>query len=111
MGGGIRCGFGRGEGAGVVTDPGCHFHGDEPVPADCYRLCVECGHAFTAAELLAEHNRVLARLEFIAAQERDGVPTWGKYGEWVGAFFPDMPAVLEADPGAVGICPLCTHDF
>lgn len=94
-----------------MTDPGCWFHGKEPVPPNCFRLCLECGHAFTAAGLLAEHNRVLARLEFIDAQERAGLPTWSRSGEWVGAAFPDAPRVPEIDPDAVYICPLCTHDF
>lgn len=94
-----------------MSDPGCWFHGVEPVPPDCFRLCVECGHAFTAAELLAEHNRVVAQLEFVAAQERAGLPTWSWFGEWIGAPFPDAPGVLEGDPDAVLICPLCTHDF
>ena len=58
-----------------MTDAGCYFHGDEPVPADCYRICGECGHAFTLAALLSEHNRVLAQMDAIAEAQRVGAPT------------------------------------
>lgn len=94
-----------------MTDPGCYFHGAEPVPVDCYRTCGECGHAFTAVSLLVEHNRLLARLEAIAAAEQVGAPTWDRSGKWIGGAFPDLPPVPETDPDAVHTCPLCTHDF
>lgn len=29
-----------------MSDPGCFFHGEEPVPDEYFRLCVECGHCF-----------------------------------------------------------------
>lgn len=94
-----------------MTDPGCYFHGDEPIPPDCFRVCGECGHAFTAAELLTEHNRVVAWLEWISEQERVKAPTWDRSGQWIGAAFPEAPRVPESDPDRVHVCPLCTHDF
>lgn len=94
-----------------MTDPGCYFHGREPVPPDCYRLCLECGHAFTREDLLTEHNRVLARLDFIAEQERAGALAWNRSGEWIGPAFPDVPRAPETNPDFIYVCPLCTHDF
>lgn len=94
-----------------MTGPGCYFHGIEPIPADCYRVCGECGHAYTLASLLTEHNRVLAEMDTIAEAERSGAPTWDRSGQGIGAAFPDQPAVPETNPDAVRACPLCTHDF
>jgi hypothetical protein len=67
-----------------ITDPGCFFHGDEPVPSDWYRLCGECGHCFDTVDdlLLADNrNRIEIGLQPIT------------------------------DPTLVLFCPLCTHDF
>jgi len=43
-------------GGGAVADPGCYFHGEEPVPDEYFRFCFECGHYFLTEE------------EFVAAQ-------------------------------------------
>jgi hypothetical protein len=94
-----------------VTDPSCYFHGVEPVPADCYRVCGECGHAFTAAGLLAEHNKVAARIHAADEAERTGTVVWSPTGEWVGGLIPDLPPNPETDPDAIPFCPLCAHDF
>lgn len=64
----------------------CAIHGYEPIPPDCYRLCVECGHAFaTAAEL------VLADLEVRRS---------------LGA-----ADVVGRDSSEINVCPHCSHDF
>lgn len=65
-----------------MTDPGCYFHGEEPIPEDCYILCGECWHAWTVESLLEEHNKILSH-----------------YG------------VTEENPENIFSCPLCTHDF
>lgn len=65
----------------------CAIHGYEPVPADYYRLCVECGHVYvTAAELVLLDQDVRRRL----GGERD----------------PSPRTVDEIE-----VCPLCIHDF
>lgn len=89
----------------------CFHHGDEQVPTDCYRICYECGHAFTRASLLIEHNRIVAQMDAIDEAERTGAPTWDKSGQWIGAAFPDALAVPETNPDFIYVCPLCTHDF
>lgn len=33
-----------------MSDPGCYFHGVEPVPDEYFRLCLECGHCFVTEE-------------------------------------------------------------
>lgn len=94
-----------------MTTTDCFHHGVEPIPADYYRVCFECGHVFTAASLLAEHNRVLAQMDTIDEAERTGAPTWDASGQWIGSAFPDSPEVPETNPDFIYVCPLCTHDF
>lgn len=65
-------------------DDRCWFHGDEPIPRGCYRVCLECGHAFvTAADLLEAERKICVAMEL-------------------------KPADSAED---VAVCPLCTHDF
>lgn len=62
----------------------CWFHGHEPIPADCYRVCLECWHAFaTEEDLLAAEREICARMGIAPAEKAEDV--------W--------------------ICPLCTHNF
>jgi hypothetical protein len=62
----------------------CHWH-DRDEPGEPFRVCFECRHAFmSAAELLAGHNRQLARYPEIAP---------------------------EADVAKVFCCPFCLHDW
>jgi hypothetical protein len=94
-----------------MTTTDCFHHGAEPIPVDCYRICFECGHAYTVASLLAEHNRVTAELDAIDEAERAGRPTWDRAGKWIGGPLPTVPATPEANPEFVYVCPLCAHDF
>lgn len=71
---------------------GCYFHGHEPMPIDCFRICFECKHAWSAEELLDAHNSILREIA-----TADG---------WLS----DLPRDVT-DPDQVTICPLCTHDF
>lgn len=68
-----------------MSDTGCYFHGDEPIPPNPYQVCAECWHCFnTREDLVAEVNKVLGEL---------GVK-------------------IHADNGnVIYTCPLCTHDF
>src|SRR5919108_1926463 len=52
-----------------AADPGCWFHGPEPVGPEHARVCGECGHAFTAGELV--RRDLLVRLEL----DRDALTT------------------------------------
>ena len=62
----------------------CFSHDADEAP-EGYRFCFECMHMFvTPAELLAEHNRVLAGL---------GIDR------------------CDTDPDRVYCCPFCTHDW
>jgi hypothetical protein len=64
-------------------DSHCCWH-DVDEPQGGYRTCFECWHVYqTAAELLAEHNKVLASL---------GLPP-------------------ETDVERVHCCPFCTHSW
>lgn len=64
-----------------MSDPGCFFHGDEPIPEDAFLVCRECGHAW---------------------------PTRGDFFQDVEALLgPRTTEALEDQP----FCPLCTHDF
>lgn len=62
----------------------CWFHGEEPIPPGCYKVCGECWHAFATAEDLLEAEReICARMGLTPAESAEDVV----------------------------ICPLCTHDF
>lgn len=64
----------------------CYFHGPEPLDETTYRICGECGHAWTVDDLAAEHNKILDHL---------------------GA----GPHVKAHHADTITICPHCTHDF
>jgi len=71
----------------MTTDPGCYFHGEEPIPEGAYRVCGECWHCYpTEKDLLDTYNTELARVN----QE------------------PDSPVT---NPDDIYFCPLCTHDW
>lgn len=63
----------------------CYFHGVEPIPADAYRVCAECGHCYNTREDLVSEDVKLRR--------------WGL----------DIPLPDPADE--IYTCPLCLHDF
>ncbi|MBO0730941.1 MAG: hypothetical protein J2P57_16925 [Acidimicrobiaceae bacterium] len=61
----------------------CFFHGYEPIPRRCYRLCIECGHAYT---------------------------WWGLWkAEW--KMNEDLGLFRLPHPRRLTFCPLCGHDF
>jgi hypothetical protein len=67
-----------------TKDPGCFFHGEEPIPEGAYRVCGECWHCYnTPEDLLAEDAKM--------AQQYGFTPV--------------------SDPEQVPFCPLCTHDW
>lgn len=59
----------------------CFWHGDEPVPANAFRVCFECGHAWPTLE------------DFVADVHRTVV------------------LKAENNPEQLPFCPLCAHDF
>lgn len=62
----------------------CWSHDIDEPDLPWYRACFECKHVYrTAAELLAEHNKVLAQYD----------------------------VEPETDAADIYTCPLCTHDF
>lgn len=74
----------------IGEDPGCFWHGPEPIPADVYRVCFECGHAYrTRAEILDGHREA-----------------------YRGAF-PEDPPLPDghAETYADQFCPRCVHDW
>lgn len=74
-------------------DPGCFFHGEEPIPETYYRICIECGHCYvTANELLIEFNN-------------SNYEMWFK---WEQGLYPWVP---ETDVDNIYYCAYCTHDF
>jgi hypothetical protein len=66
------------------VDDECWFHGAEPIPHGCYRVCFECGHAFATAQELLDAERKICREMGI------------------------RPSESAED---VDVCPLCTHSF
>lgn len=40
-----------------MRDPGCFFHGDEPVPGEYFRFCFECGHYFLTDAEFADYAK------------------------------------------------------
>lgn len=69
----------------VSADPGCWFHGEEPIPPNSYRVCLECGHCYTTREdLLYEDAKVRREIGMKTPQDPDA---------------------------EIYACPLCTHDF
>lgn len=85
------------------TDPGCYFHGEEPIPEGAYRVCGECWHCYnTAEDLIAEDNRVREDMRLHA--------NWRALGY---RSYDDMASGLQPATTADNIlfCPLCTHDW
>lgn len=67
-----------------MTDTGCYFHGDEPIPPNAFRVCLECGHCFnTREDLLYEHAKICREIGVAVPDERN----------------------------EIYVCPLCNHDF
>jgi hypothetical protein len=67
------------------ADPGCFWHGAEPIPAGAYRVCGECWHCWpTPDDLLRDVLRIYAEIGLQSP--------------------PD-------DADQVWVCPLCSHDF
>lgn len=67
----------------------CFFHGYEPIPRNMFRLCMECGHAWTEASLLVAYNELLKHLAEVYADDEEPV----------------------SDADTIHSCPLCGHDF
>lgn len=68
----------------VSADPGCWFHGEEPIPPNAYRVCLECGHCYvTRDDLVAAVNELLGRIGVAAVDTGNEIYT----------------------------CPMCNHDF
>lgn len=65
-------------------DPGCFWHGPEPIPEGAFRVCGECWHCF---ETEADLRAAVATMH----QECELPPP-----------APDAP---------LWVCPLCAHDF
>lgn len=105
-------------------DPGCWFHGVEPIRPDHVRTCGECGHAFTAVELIRRDLVVRLELdrEFITQDLNRAIhvltTTTDAANEELASvtrsldLAPDDVARLAwADVDDVTICPLCGHDL
>lgn len=74
-------------------DPGCYFHGEEPIPEQYYRICFECGHCYvTGQELLDMMNDFLYQ-------------GWFKYEQGLTPWIP----YTNADD--IYHCAYCAHDF
>ena len=74
-------------------DPGCYFHGEEPIPETYYLICIECGHCYhTAEDLLKNFNDT-------------GYELWFAYEQGLN------PWVPETDVDRITFCAYCTHDF
>lgn len=70
----------------TAHDPGCWFHGAEPIPDGAYLVCGECGHCYvTAADLIDTERRVLTEV--------------------------GHPVMATIYPDTIYACPLCAHDF
>lgn len=50
-----------------MSDPGCFFHGEEPVPQEFFRMCLECGHVWP------EHDDFQADVYRLFGEHRDDV--------------------------------------
>lgn len=85
-----------------MTDPAdtCWFHGFEPIPPHCFRVCGECGHAYaTAEDLLAVEHEAVARTNALwRVDEAPELPP----------FKPLLPHERVED---ITFCPMCTHDW
>lgn len=72
----------------------CYCHDvDEPVGEDCYRVCFECGHVWTAAVLIAAYNAILDECNV----DED--------------MFASEPVPHITDAEQCFACPECVHDF
>jgi hypothetical protein len=72
-----------------TAEPGCFWHGVEPLTADDYRVCLRCGHAFrTREELINTVHRCRAQ-----AADAHPHPTAAHH---------------EHEPQS---CPLCAYDW
>lgn len=74
-------------------DPGCYFHGEEPIPETYYRICIECGHCYvTAEELVTMTNDI--RYEM--------------WMQWEQGLYPWIP---DTNADQIFCCAYCAHDF
>lgn len=80
----------------VGEDPGCFWHGEEPIPDGAFRVCCECGHCYvTPADLEREVRKT----------HQDAID---------GAIHPryrPLPLPADIDINGWPMCPLCAHDW
>lgn len=100
-----------------MTDQRCFFHGDEPVRPEHTRVCGECGHAYTDAELVARDLRVRAEVTAVSVAEALAElvtaedPTAHQRQVYLAlglAAFDLGRSITVVD---VVTCPLCSHDL
>lgn len=105
-------------------DPGCWFHGVEPIRPEHARTCGECGHAFTAVELV--RRDLVVRLELdresisqdlnraihvLVTTTQDAVEELATARRSLDLALDDVARIGQADVDDVTICPLCGHDL
>lgn len=103
------------------ADPGCWFHGVEPVRPEHVRVCGECGHAFTATELVRRDlivrlesdrdviNEDVNRALVVLRTTADATDLLDVARRSLDLALEDVTRPHQVDD--VGICPLCGHDF
>lgn len=74
-------------------DPGCFFHGDEPIPDKYYRICIECGHCYVTAE------------ELLIVSNNENYKMWFGWEQGV------TPWIPETNADNIYMCAYCAHDF
>ena len=68
-------------------DPGCWWHGPEPIPEGAYKVCGECWHCWpTAADFEADAQKMIDEIGGMTSPWPGGLTT-------------------------LTFCPLCSHDF
>lgn len=70
-----------------MTDPGCFWHGEEPIPPGAYLVCGECGHYWPTVEDFTVGVQMMLH-DINIPEDAIKVP------------ITDWP-----------YCPLCAHDF
>lgn len=87
------------------TDPGCWFHGHEPIPEGAYRVCGECWHCYnTIEDLVAEENTT--RAEHLRDSDWQALG-YRSHDEMAQGLQP----ITVDQVDKILFCPLCTHDW
>lgn len=93
-------------GPGWVGPDNCYIHGYEPLPADPYIVCMECGHCYATVDALrAAYRREIERVAERSWREAiSGCP-------FIEGLHAEIDPLVVPPAEDIHFCQECTHDF